>query len=111
MKQFILPTLYIDTTKNNEICVGLYKDKGQKMLREKIDNYSSQKLLPLIEKLLKQEQLDLKKLKAIKVEVGPGSFTGTRVGVSVANALGWSLNIPVNDEQIVLPSYSTSKFD
>ena len=39
-------------------------------------------------------------LEGIEVETGPGSFTGLRVGVSVANALGYSLGIPVNGKKI-----------
>ncbi|EKD56762.1 MAG: hypothetical protein ACD_58C00096G0001 [uncultured bacterium] len=55
----------------------------------------SQELLPKIDKLLKSSKVDLSNLKAIAVFQGPGSYTGLRVGVSVANALSWSLNIPV----------------
>lgn len=32
----------------------------------------------------------------ISVNQGPGSFTGTRIGVTIANALGFSLDLPVN---------------
>ena len=44
--------------------------------------------------------MEFKDLKEVEVEIGPGSFTGLRVGVSVANALGYSLNIPVNGKKI-----------
>ena len=36
----------------------------------------------------------------IEVDRGPGSYTGIRVGVSVANALGFALNIPVNGKKM-----------
>jgi len=39
-------------------------------------------------------------LEGIEVETGPGSFTGLRVGVSVANALGFSLGISVNGKKM-----------
>lgn len=55
----------------------------------------SQELLPKINSLLKKNHRGLKDLKAIVVWQGPGSLTGLRVGVSVANSLAWSLNIPV----------------
>ena len=56
--------------------------------------------MPLIEKLLKKHGLEYKDLKRIGVETGPGSFTGLKVGVSVANALGFSLGIPVNGKKV-----------
>lgn len=62
----------------------------------------SQELLPKINALLQANKpassadgLQPTALKAIVVFAGPGSFTGLRVGVSVANALAWSLDIPV----------------
>lgn len=61
--------------------------------------YGSQVLLPMIEKILKKQKLDFKDLQSIEVETGPGSFTGLRVGVSVANALGFALEIPVNGKK------------
>lgn len=39
--------------------------------------------------------LDLNKLEGIVVFVGPGSFTGLRIGVSVANALSYGLGVPI----------------
>jgi tRNA threonylcarbamoyladenosine biosynthesis protein TsaB len=47
-------------------------------------------------------------IKEIEVNLGPGSFTGLRVGVSVANALAWTLKVPVNGKKIgelVKPKY------
>lgn len=98
--------LHIDTrggsaTKDQkEIRVSLRKEaKVIKTLGEK-NEYGSQVLLPLIFKLLQTTNYELKTLKRIEVETGPGSFTGIRVGVSVANALGFSLGIPVNGKKI-----------
>ena len=52
-------------------------------------------LLKNIDKLLKKRRKKLESIKAILVNQGPGSYTGTRVGITIANTLGWSLNIPV----------------
>ena len=90
-------TLYINTKDRNNICVCLKKDgKIVKSLSEE-NEYGSQILLPLIIKLLRKTR---NKIESIEVETGPGSFTGIRVGVSVANALAYSLNIPVNGKKI-----------
>ena len=92
--------LYINTQDQKHVEVSLKKD-GEVMKSLKEENeYGSQVLLPLIEKILKVNKLEDKDLDGIEVETGPGSFTGLRVGVSVANALGFSLGIPVNGKKI-----------
>lgn len=98
--------LHIDTrggsaTKDQKLVVISLKDKGEvvESLMEE-NEYGSQVLLPLIEKILKKNNLEFKDLEGIEVSTGPGSFTGLRVGVSVANALGYSLGIPVNGKKI-----------
>lgn len=93
-------TLYINSSDKNKIIVEL-KKHGKVKFREKGENeYGSQILLPLIKKIIEKNGFEFPDLKEIEVETGPGSFTGLRVGVSVANALGFSLGIPVNGKKI-----------
>ncbi|MBI3103933.1 tRNA (adenosine(37)-N6)-threonylcarbamoyltransferase complex dimerization subunit type 1 TsaB [Candidatus Daviesbacteria bacterium] len=92
--------LYIDTRDSKKIIVFLKKEGKVMAELSKQNEYGSQVLLPLILRLLKTVNCNLKTLKGIEVETGPGSFTGLRVGVSVANALAYSLNIPVNGKKI-----------
>lgn len=92
--------LHIDTKDQKIIKVFLKKNgKVIKGLSEE-NQFGSQILLPLIDRILKTADLKYKDLEGIEVETGPGSFTGIRVGVSVANALGYSLNIPVNGKNL-----------
>jgi len=51
-----------------------------------------------LKELLKNETLDFKDLQGIVANEGPGSFTGLRIGLSVANALSYSLEIPIVGE-------------
>lgn len=92
--------LHIDTKDQKVVKVSL-KNNGKfiKRLTEK-NEYGSQALLPLISKLLQTTNCELKTLTGIEVETGPGSFTGLRVGVAIANALGFALGIPVNGKKI-----------
>lgn len=91
--------LHIDTKDQKIIKVSLKKrGKVVKSLTEE-NEYGSQVLLPLVIKLLRVTNTELHTLKGIEVETGPGSFTGLRVGVSVANALAFALNIPVNGKK------------
>lgn len=53
------------------------------------------RLLPLIDLILKLSQKQIEDLGAVFVGVGPGSFTGLRIGISVARTLGQLLEIPI----------------
>lgn len=91
--------LHINTKDRKVIKVSLKKNGKAVNSLSKENEYGSQVLLPLIMRLLKTVNCNLKTLQGIEVETGPGSFTGLRVGVSVANALGYSLGIPVNGKK------------
>lgn len=77
-----------------------------------------------IKDLLAAQKVELEELGGIVVFRGPGSFTGLRIGISVANALAGSLKIPIigaagddwqktggqklqdgQNDQVVLPEY------
>ena len=55
----------------------------------------SEELLPNIYKLLKENSVKPEQLKWVAINKGPGSFTGLRIGISIANTFGYALNIPV----------------
>ncbi|WP_455539643.1 tRNA (adenosine(37)-N6)-threonylcarbamoyltransferase complex dimerization subunit type 1 TsaB [Terrisporobacter sp.] len=55
----------------------------------------SQKLMPMIENMLKLSDLEIKDMDAIGICVGPGSFTGLRIGMATAKAMAHVNNIPL----------------
>ncbi len=96
--------LFIDTTDSQKTIVGL----GEKQQEFKTKKHKSQRLLELIDQILKKQKKTLEDITEIKVNLGPGSFTGLRVGIAVANALGWALKVPINGKkvgQLVEPKY------
>src|SRR3989304_3843553 len=106
--------LKINTTEREKVTVELTDQKS--VIKDQLvqtQKLGSQVLLPMIVKILKKNKADFSDLTAVEVNVGPGSFTGTRVGVAVANALGFALGIPVNGQKgnIVIPIYEKSKLD
>lgn len=106
MKRKII--LFIDTSSNQEIVVGLEIDGKKHVIKEKIGVNKAQVVLPMIERLCKKHKVSLKDIHEIRVNTGSGSFTGLRVGISIANALSYALNIPINNKKIgelVEPTY------
>jgi len=55
----------------------------------------SERLVPSIEFLLDQHQLKPQELDGLAVDIGPGSFTGLRVGLATMKGLAFSLNKPL----------------
>ena len=76
--------------------VALSVDDNQPIvLHQKVSAGASQLVLPWVESLLHTAQLELASLDAIAIGVGPGAFTGVRLGVAVAQGLAVSANLPV----------------
>jgi tRNA threonylcarbamoyladenosine biosynthesis protein TsaB len=92
--------LTIDTSDNKVIHIGLKTDKQYFQIDSNPTPLKSQIILILIDKLLKQQKLDINQITNIEVYLGPGSFTGLRVGVSVANTFGFALKIPINGKKV-----------
>ncbi|HSR10897.1 MAG TPA: tRNA (adenosine(37)-N6)-threonylcarbamoyltransferase complex dimerization subunit type 1 TsaB, partial [Thermodesulfobacteriota bacterium] len=55
----------------------------------------SARLMPGIDRLLKEASLTIRDIGGIAVSIGPGSFTGLRIGVATAKGLAYALGIPV----------------
>lgn len=86
--------LIIDTANvPNSVCVATKKNLHKISWKYVIGK--NQRILIKINKLLINNKLKLSDISAIAVNRGPGSYTGLRVGVSVANCLAWTRRIPV----------------
>ncbi len=55
------------------------------------DMKHTSELLPAVERLLREQNWKADSLTDVFVSIGPGSFTGLRIGVTVARTLGWSV--------------------
>lgn len=54
----------------------------------------SRTLMPMVESMLKNAELTMDDLGAVAVAVGPGSFTGIRIGVAAAKGLAFAAGLP-----------------
>lgn len=101
--------LVIDTSDNKKIVIGIIKNGKKEMVVSDSRKLRSQAALILISKVLKDKKITLNDLTGMQVNTGPGSFTGLRVGISIANAFSYLLKIPVNGKkvgEIELPVYN-----
>lgn len=88
-------TLFISTY-TNLITIGLLKNNKLIDKKEKPSvRTHAEHLLPLIDNILNENNLKPEDINEIKVINGPGSFTGVRLGVTVAKTLAYTLNIPI----------------
>jgi tRNA threonylcarbamoyladenosine biosynthesis protein TsaB len=112
-------------TDKPEAEVGLYQDNQQR----KYINWQAHRQLAetthlTIQELLRGSHEKLEDVEGIAVYQGPGSFTGLRIGITVANALATGLNVPIcaaegetwlptalqklisgQDDKLVVPTY------
>jgi tRNA threonylcarbamoyladenosine biosynthesis protein TsaB len=76
--------------------VALSLDDNEPLFRhEPISAGASQLLLPWIEEMLIQAEISLQDLDAIAIGVGPGAFTGIRLGLAVAQGLAITSQLSV----------------
>lgn len=83
-------------TDKPEAEIGLFDDEQQKAY----ETWQAHRLLAetihqKLKDMLASQKIELKDVQGIVVFQGPGSFTGLRIGISVANALANSLNAPI----------------
>jgi len=85
-------SLLIDTCTNN-VVIGLLRDTKILDQRNEInDKTLSTNFVVWVNELLSRNNLTPNDIDTIFVAVGPGSFTGIRVGVTFAKVIGWTLN-------------------
>jgi len=87
--------LGIDTSTSN-LSVAVLDGSGLIAEYSKyLDRQTSQLLLPTIKKMLRKAQLSLDSIDTFAVGLGPGSFTGLRIGVSAIKGLSFACSKPI----------------
>ncbi|MFO1441724.1 tRNA (adenosine(37)-N6)-threonylcarbamoyltransferase complex dimerization subunit type 1 TsaB [Bacillus sp. Bva_UNVM-123] len=90
-----MKVLSIDTS---NYALGVALIDGEQVKGEYITNLKknhSVRVMPAIETLMKDCDIQPAELERIVVAKGPGSYTGVRIGVTIAKTLAWTLNIPL----------------
>ena len=55
----------------------------------------SETLMPHIQQVLRMASMPKEQLDGIAVSIGPGSFTGLRIGLAAAKAMAYALDLPI----------------
>lgn len=88
-------SLFIDTCTSN-LLIAVCKDKKIiKQVIQKNDANLSTVFTSWVDDLLQQTDIKVTQIEKLFVSVGPGSFTGVRIGLTFAKVLAWSRDIPV----------------
>lgn len=87
--------LILDTS-SKQLAVGIYKDDE---LLYKNQYYAwlrqSEMAIPEIEKAINELKIDLREVTRIVASIGPGSYTGVRIALTIAKVMALTLNIPL----------------
>lgn len=92
----MIPTiLHIETA--TDVCsVALSRGAEVIGLKEEAGgNNHAKHLLPFVDEVLKQAEVSMKEINGVAVSIGPGSYTGLRIGVSTAKGIAYTAGIPV----------------
>ncbi|SET51586.1 tRNA (adenosine(37)-N6)-threonylcarbamoyltransferase complex dimerization subunit type 1 TsaB [Thorsellia anophelis] len=88
-------TLLAVDTATESCSAALWHNGKLSALNTEAPRAHTEKILPMVDKLLSDAAINLNQVDAIAFGQGPGSFTGIRVGVSVAQGLGFGSNKPL----------------
>ncbi|MFO7968877.1 MAG: tRNA (adenosine(37)-N6)-threonylcarbamoyltransferase complex dimerization subunit type 1 TsaB [Bacillota bacterium] len=104
-----LKRLAIDTATKYIYLALMIDDKEVSSIYQEGDNNHSVTIIPLLAELLKNAEISLQDLDEIIVGVGPGSYTGVRIGVTVGKMIVYLNNINIYQVSSLALLASTSK--
>lgn len=87
--------LYIDTSSDYLYSGIVIEDKLVSSIKKKYEKDLSKEALPQVIELFNKANIIPKDLDKIIVVNGPGSFTGIRIGITIAKTIAWALNINI----------------
>lgn len=86
---------YLDTSSSFLYTAVLEDDTIVDEIKERLDKDLSTLALPHINKMFERNNIKMEEIDKIIVVNGPGSFTGIRIGLTIAKTLSWAKRIPI----------------
>jgi len=95
--------LYIDTSSSYLYSAIVEENKIISEIKEEFGQSLSEVALPKIVSMFEEKNLSAKDIDKIRGVNGPGSFTGIRIGITIAKVYAWSLNIAITTISALVP--------
>ena len=105
--------LLIDTSSSNVVVLIIEDDKILYDYKKYVGSDLASKILTILDEGLRKCEINIKDISKIFIVNGPGSFTGVRVGVTVAKNIAWSLDInviPISSLELIATTKSEKKY-
>jgi len=113
MKDQQAKTVLAFDTAMSGISVGVIAANGHIVSRQvETQREQASLLMPLIQEILEEAQIGFNDLDLLTCGMGPGSFTGLRIGLTTAKVMAMSLDVPLiglNNLEIMARHYETDK--
>lgn len=91
----VMPNLLVVDASSSFCSVALLNQGQSWAMAEEQPRRQAQRLLPMVDELLKKASVDKSQLQGIAYGRGPGSFTGIRIAASVMQGIALALDLPV----------------
>ncbi len=104
--------LLIDTCTNRIILAIADDSTVFSFCNELLDNQMSNVIMEKIEKCFEEAQIEPSEIDRILVASGPGSYTGIRIGVTIAKTFAWALKkeiVPISALEVMVSGFSREK--
>ena len=104
--------LFISTS-TKRLVIAITDDNIKYLYNEEVNTDQSSKVMPIIDEAFKSTNLTPKDIDTIYVTNGPGSFTGIRVGLTIAKVMAWSLKIkvvPISTLELIASTNVSKKY-
>lgn len=108
-----MKSLFLDTS-NSNLILAIFDDLKQLYyFNERVNNDLSVKIFPIIDEAFQLSKLKPEDIDTIFVAAGPGSFTGVRIGVSIAKTYAWAMKkkvVPISSLEVLASTHTDGSY-